>query len=122
MDVAVTGQRVASPNEVTHGEILYRIGEIKGEVNALTTTLLQKREDLNIAFGRIATVEKTAIHRDELGHVEARVGELERGVAKWAGVALACSFIVPILVSAAQPYLHFGGKPAAASTHIEARQ
>jgi len=111
---------MAAPNEVTHGQILLEIGELKGQVTTLVTLVGQKREDLNNAFTRIGAIEKSAAAREEIAVLETRINSLETGFAKWGGVVLACSFIVPLLIAAAQPYLHLGGKPAAAITTPEA--
>lgn len=42
-----------------------------------------------------------------------RISKLENQVAKWVGAAVACSFIIPIIITAAAPRLHFGPEPAA---------
>jgi hypothetical protein len=83
-------------DEVSHGDIYRALGILEGKLDAMNTALSQKHSDLAQAFTRI--------------------GDLEKSVAKWAGIALACSVVIPLLVTAAAPRLHFG-EPAA-----EARQ
>lgn len=84
-------------DEVSHGDIYRALGILEGKLDAMNQALSQKHADLSTAFSRI--------------------GELEKSVAKWAGIALACSIIIPVLITAAAPRLHFGQPPAA-----EARQ
>lgn len=79
-------------DEVSHGDIYRALGILEGKLDAMNTTLTQKHSDIADAFKRI--------------------GDLEKSVAKWAGIALACSIVIPLLVTAATPRLHFG-EPAA---------
>ena len=80
-------------DEVSHGDIYRALGILEGKLDAMNTALSQKHTDIGDAFKRI--------------------GELEKSVAKWAGIALACSLIIPLVVTAATPRLHFGAEPAA---------
>lgn len=75
-------------DEVSHGDIYRALGILEGKLDAMNTALTQKHTDISSAFGRIS--------------------ELEQKVAKWAGIALVCSIIIPLLVTAAAPRLHFG--------------
>lgn len=79
-------------DEVSHGDIYRALGILEGKLDAMNQALTQKHADLSAAFSRI--------------------GELEKSVARWAGIALACSIIIPLLVTAAAPRLHFS-EPAA---------
>lgn len=108
-------------NDVSHGDILLQIGQLQGQVATLITLVGQKREDLNQAFTRLGSLEKTAVERPALIAVETRIGILERDVAKWCGFALACSVAIPILVTAAKPILHFGSPAQAAEMPRAAR-
>jgi len=74
--------------EVSHVDIYRALGILEGKLDAMSQALMQKHTDLSTAFDRIA--------------------ELEKAVARWAGIALACSVIIPILITAAAPRLHFG--------------
>lgn len=82
---------------VSHGDIYRALGILEGKLDALGQQLSQKHTDIGDAFKRL--------------------NELEKSVARWAGIALACSLIIPILITAAAPRLHFGAEPPA-----EARQ
>jgi hypothetical protein len=80
-------------HEVTHGEIHYKMGVLDGKLDALILSVGEKRSDLSQAFRRLS--------------------DLEQSMAKWVGVALACSIIIPIVVSALAPRIHFPGVPPA---------
>lgn len=82
---------------VSHGDIYRALGILEGKLDSLGQQLTQKHTDIGDAFKRL--------------------NELEKSVARWAGIALACSLIIPILITAAAPRLHFGAEPPA-----EARQ
>ena len=74
-------------DEVSHADIYRALGILEGKLDSLGQQLTQKHADLGDAFKRL--------------------NELEKSVAKWAGIALACSVIIPLLVTAAAPRLHF---------------
>lgn len=95
-------------NQPSHGDILFQIGEVKGQLSSLFMIVAQKREDLNGAFARIGTLERCSIEPQKMQTVEASIGDLKNTMARWCGFALACSFVVPILITAAKPLLHFG--------------
>lgn len=78
---------------VSHGDIYRALGILEGKLDSLGQQLTQKHSDLGDAFKRLNALEKS--------------------VEKWAGIALACSFIIPILITAAAPRLHFGAEPRA---------
>lgn len=78
---------------VSHGDIYRALGILEGKLDSLGQQLTQKHSDLGDAFKRLNALEKS--------------------VEKWAGIALACSFIIPILITAAAPRLHFGAEPPA---------
>jgi hypothetical protein len=87
------------PDGVSHGDIYHKLGALEGKLDAVIASVSEKRSDLADAFRRI--------------------GELERGLAKWAGIALAASIIIPMIVSAAATKLHF---PTAEPANAESRR
>ena len=91
-------------DQPSHGDILERLGELRGQVNTLIVLVGQKREDLNALFARVGIVEQKAATREEMADVERRIGGIEREVAKWAGICLAASVAFPFFV----PYLKGG--------------
>jgi hypothetical protein len=74
-------------HEVSHGDIYHKLGALEGKLDAVIVSVGEKRTDLSDAFRRI--------------------NALEQGLAKWAGIALAASIIIPLVVSAAAPRIHF---------------
>jgi hypothetical protein len=74
-------------DEVSHADIYRALGILEGKLDAMNQTLIQKHTDISSAFDRISALEKS--------------------MAKWAGIALVASVIVPLLVTAAAPRLHF---------------
>jgi hypothetical protein len=87
---------VADNETVSHGDIYHKLGALEGKLDAVMVSVGEKRTDLADAFKRI--------------------GELERGVAKWTGIALVCSIIIPLLITAAAPRLHFPHTPSAVAS------
>ena len=63
--------------EPTHGDILEKLGELKGQVATLITLVAEKREDINALYGRVSTLEKDW--------------------AKWVGICLAAAFLMPLV-------------------------
>lgn len=104
------------PNEVSHGDILVQIGELKGKVETLVTLIGQKREDMNSMFTRISLIEKTgATHADvekantrinSVEHdVNSRMSEVDKTLARWGGACLAISFLWPVFMPKVQSIL-----------------
>ncbi len=67
----------------THGDILYRLGELKGVTDLVASQLAQHREDSKVAHSRIDKVETK--------------------VAFACGAAVALSVILPIIITAISP-------------------
>jgi hypothetical protein len=74
-------------HDVTHGEIYRALGILEGKIDAMNQALLQKHADISTAFTRIDNLARTV----------------------WIGVgiAVACSVVMPLLVTASSPRLHF---------------
>lgn len=84
-------------DHVSHTDIYRALGILEGKLDAVSHTLTQKQSDMAAAFDRIRA--------------------LESAVAKGMGVALACSIVIPIMVTALAPRLQLGhsSPPAAAA-------
>jgi hypothetical protein len=93
------------PTEPTHGEILERIGELKGNVAALTALMAQKREDISAAFALIRALEQHSATREEVNAIDNRIRSIEAAMSRWAGVLLAATFLSPIVVPIARQSL-----------------
>jgi hypothetical protein len=59
--------------EPTHGDILEKLGELKGQVATLISLVAQKREDIQAIDGRVGQLERNTASRDELGSAEQRI-------------------------------------------------
>jgi hypothetical protein len=93
-------------SEPTHGDILEKLGELKGQVATLISLIAQKREDIITLYGRVSDLEKSTATREDLGSAEQRINSLEKEIAKWAGICLAASVALPILT----PYILQGAQ------------
>jgi hypothetical protein len=93
----------------THGDIMEKLGEMKGSLNSLTLIVSQKREDINALFSRMSIIEQNTARREEveksvetarldLSTIEKRVMMMELTAAKWAGICLAVAFAAPFVV------------------------
>lgn len=92
--------------EPTHGDILEKLGELKGQVGTLIGMVGQKREDINALYGRVGLLEQLTASRQDLGEAEKRINSLEKEIAKWAGICLAASVALPIIT----PYILQGAQ------------
>jgi hypothetical protein len=101
MDPSYTGQKGSSgmggSDQVSHADIYRALGILEGKLDAMNTALSQKHSDISDAFTRISTVENR--------------------VSVGLGIALACSVIIPILVTALAPKLHLGHQAPPAITY-----
>jgi hypothetical protein len=75
-----------SQEEVSHVDIYRALGVLEGKLDVINQALTQKHADLSGALSRIT--------------------ELEKMVAKGLGIAIACSVVIPVLVSAIAPRVH----------------
>ena len=74
--------------EVSHVDIYRALGVLEGKLDVINQSLSQKHTDLGGALTRIT--------------------ELEKAVAKGLGIAIACSVVIPVLVTAIAPRVHVG--------------
>jgi hypothetical protein len=88
--------------EPTHGDILEKLGELKGQVATLILIVSQKREDINALYARIGLIEKTGASHTDVDGVSCRVALLERQASKWLGICLAITFLFPLAVPGIQ--------------------
>jgi hypothetical protein len=107
-------------SEITHVDLYLQIGEMKGQLSALTVLVSQKREDLNNAFARIQALEQDTPAAKTVDDLGVRVRALETAMARWAGIALASSVAMPILIQIllhiAEPVLHLRQSKPTATT------
>lgn len=77
-------------HEVSHGDILHKLGVMEGKLDAVHQSLAQKHNDIADAFRRLSEVEKR--------------------VAQGVILAVALSLVMPLVWAAAAPRLHFGSE------------
>ena len=75
-------------HEVSHGDILYKLGGVEGKIDTLAGLVAQKQNDLAEAFKRIS-------------HLETRVAQ---GVI----IAVIVGALAPLVWQSMWPRLHFG--------------
>lgn len=84
---------MAETHEVSHGDILHKIGQMEGKMDALILSVSEKKSDLSEAFRRLT--------------------ELEKRMAQGVILAVAVSLVAPLVWQSLGPRLHFGDPPAA---------
>lgn len=75
-------------HEVSHGDILHKLGVMEGKLDAVHQSLAQKHTDIADAFRRL--------------------GDVEKRVAQGVVLAITLSLLMPLVVSIVNPRLHFG--------------
>ena len=99
-------------SEPTHGDILEKLGELKGQVQALISMVGQKREDINALHERIGILEKTSASRSEMSSAIHRITGLEKEIAKWAGICIAIAVLMPVMMPQLQRALQVVQAPS----------
>lgn len=75
-------------HEVSHGDILHKLGVMEGKLDAMNVSMAQKHTDIADAFRRL--------------------NELERRVAQGVILAVVASLVMPIIVAMLAPRIEFG--------------
>ncbi len=88
---------MAADHNVSHGDILHKVGQMEGKLDALIISVSEKRSDLGEAFKRIT--------------------ELEKRVAQGVIVTVVIALFAPLVWQSIGSRLHFGEPPAEASSH-----
>lgn len=97
-------------HEVSHGDILYKLGGVEGKIDTLAALMAQKQADLGEAFRRLSEVEKRPDPTPLIGEV----GKIKERVAQGVILLAALAFFAPLLWQAMTPRLHFGQQPPVA--------
>ena len=84
-------------HEVSHADILHKVGQMEGKLDALIVSVSEKRSDLSEAFRRLT--------------------ELEKRVAQGVIVAVIVGALAPLVWQSMGPRLHF-----AQPQSVEARE
>lgn len=75
-------------HDVSHGDILHKLGMLEGKLDAMHQSLAQKHADISNAFSRLNDVEKK--------------------VAQGVILAVVVSLVMPIIVALMAPRIEFG--------------
>lgn len=106
--VTIREDQSAPPmTEPSHSEILFQLGELKGQMGSILLLMDQKRDDINAIFARISLIEKTAATNTAVAEAASKVAEIEKQLARWAGVILCVAFLSPLIVPQVQKLLDY---------------
>lgn len=75
-------------HDVSHGDILHKLGMLEGKLDAMHQSLAQKHADIASAFSRL--------------------NEVEKKVAQGVILAVVVSVVMPVLVAMLSPRIEFG--------------
>lgn len=100
------------PIEPSHSDILVQLGELKGQVSTLIMLMGQKREDINAVFLRLGVLEKDTATHGDMDRISARVGVMEREMAKWAGICIAVATLMPVVMPQLQRVMGVTDRPS----------
>jgi hypothetical protein len=79
---------VPSNDDVSHGDIYHKLGSLEGKLETVLIQLSEKRTDMSGLFTRLS--------------------EIENRVSIGVGLAIGLSILIPIIVNASAPKIHFG--------------
>lgn len=86
---------MAQNDDISHGDIYHKLGSLEGKLETVLVQLGDRREDIAAVFIRLR--------------------EVETRVSIGIGVMAILSFLVPFLITASSPSIHFAKPPAALS-------
>ena len=79
---------VPANDDVSHGDIYHKLGSLEGKLETVLIQLAEKRSDITGVFSRLR--------------------EIEARVSVGVGLAIGISVLIPIIVNASSPTIHFG--------------
>lgn len=79
---------VPANDDVSHGDIYHKLGSLEGKLETVLIQLAEKRSDITGVFSRLR--------------------EIEARVSVGVGLAVGLSFLLPLIINASAPRLHFG--------------
>jgi hypothetical protein len=100
-------------HDVSHGDILYKLGGVEGKIDTLARLVSERQVDLSEAFRRLSVVEQ----RPDPAPIAKELQDVKIKVAMGATVLALLGFFAPLLWQSVSPRLHFAGPPAEASSH-----
>lgn len=75
-------------DDVSHGDIYHKLGSLEGKLETVLIQLADKRTDIADVFSRLR--------------------EIEARVSLGVGIAVGLSFLLPFIINASSPKVHFG--------------
>jgi hypothetical protein len=100
-------------HDVSHGDILYKLGGVEGKIDTLARLVSERQVDLSEAFRRLSAVEQ----RPDPTPIAKELQDVKIKVAMGATLIAAATFFGPLLWQAVNPRLHFGQPPAEVDSH-----
>lgn len=107
---------MAEGNEVSHGDILYKIGGLEGKIDTIARMFSNTESSLNEAFKRIGDLEKRPDPTSFIETITKKVGDLDKRVGQGVILLVAAVFIAPLLWQSLAPRLHLGVPAAEAQS------
>ncbi len=91
-------------HDVSHGDILYKLGGVEGKIDTLAKLVADRQADLAEAFRRLGEVEK----RPDPAPIAKDLADVKTKVAVGAALLGALVIVAPMLWQSLSPRLEFG--------------
>ena len=91
-------------HDVSHGDILYKLGGVEGKIDTLAKLVADRQADLSEAFRRLGEVEK----RPDPAPIAKELADVKTKVAVGAALLGALALLTPLLWQSISPRLEFG--------------
>ena len=91
-------------HDVSHGDILYKLGGVEGKIDTLARLVSERHVDLAEAFRRLGEVEK----RPDPTPIAKELADVKIRVAMGAALLSALAIVAPLLWQSLSPRLEFG--------------
>jgi hypothetical protein len=100
-------------HDVSHGDILYKLGGVEGKIDTLARLVSERQVDLSEAFRRLSVVEQ----RPDPAPIAKELQDVKIKVAMGSAIVGLLAFLSPLIWQSVSPRLHFGQPPAEVSSH-----
>lgn len=96
-------------HDVSHGDILYKLGGVEGKIDTLAKLVADRQADLSEAFRRLGEVER----RPDPTPIAKELADVKTKVAVGAALLGALALLTPLLWQSLSPRLEFGSNRSA---------